>query len=503
MSNEPTPPEPAAAPADQSPMTPAPVATAAETQVPEPPASGPSEALSPASVAAESGSGESAGVTPVDSTPGVSTPGHRIQLNPTVDPEHSHAIPSIPYEGVPAEAAASSTAADATDSGPLAESLTVGEAVEIPAQTTVLEPDLEAEIAAAMEGVQDLSTGAPEPVSSASPGTAAPPVTAASRQIVAEEVQPGTRLTGKVVSVHGDSVILDINGTASAAVALKSFEAGKVPAVGVTLALVAESYDPAEGLIKARIAAGGVSRPQGDWNAVAVGQVVECTVTKTNKGGLEISVSHLRGFMPAGQVDVMYCANLEQFVGQKLKAKVLEVNPAKKNLILSRRSYLEDAVAELRDEAWKKLEVGQKLIGKVKTVKDYGAFVDIGGVDGLLHVSEISWGRIGHPRDLLQEGQEVEVQILSMDKEKMKISLGMKQLSSSPWQAVMEKFPISSTVRGKVTKTTEFGAFVELEPGIEGMIHISELDHKRVHRVTDVVQVGKEVDLKVLSIDPN
>jgi small subunit ribosomal protein S1 len=225
-------------------------------------------------------------------------------------------------------------------------------------------------------------------------------------------------------------------------------------------------------------------------------------VVKTNKGGLEVNVSNLRGFLPAGPVDLAYCPNLEQFVGQKLRVKVLEVNPHKKNLVVSRRSFLEIAAAEAREEAWKRLEVGMRLSGRVKTVKDYGAFVDVGGVDGLLHVSEISWSRIGHPRDLLSEGQQIEVQILGIDREKSKVSLGMKQLQASPWQTIAEKYPPNSVAHGKVTKTTEFGAFVELEPGVEGMVHISELEHRRVHRVTDVVSVGQEVDVKVLSVDP-
>src|SRR4029079_6050822 len=188
-----------------------------------------------------------------------------------------------------------------------------------------------------------------------------------------------------------------------------------------------------------------------------------CNVTKVNKGGLEVSISNLRGFLPAGQVDIAFCSNLEQFVGQKLRVKVMEVNKHKKNLIVSRRSFLEIAIAELREEAWKTLEVGQKRKGKVKTLKDYGAFIDIGGVDGLVHVSEISWGRVTHPKDVLSEGQEVEVQILSIDSDKGKIELGMKQLQMSPWQGILERFPISSTAHGKVTKTTDFGAFVELE----------------------------------------
>jgi predicted RNA-binding protein with RPS1 domain len=318
-----------------------------------------------------------------------------------------------------------------------------------------------------------------------------------------DKVSPGTRMLGKVVSVNVDGVLLELTGRARAVVPVEHFEVGKMPHVGVTLALVAEGYDAAQGLIRARVALAGVSKPQGNWDAVSAGQVVECVVTKTNKGGLEVKVSNLRGFMPATQVDVGYCNNLEQFVGQKVKACVLEIKPAKKLLIVSRRQYIESILAETREQIWSKLRVGQKVTGRVKTLKDYGAFIDIGGLDGLLHVTEMSWNRLHHPKDLLKEGQEVEVQILSLDRDTTKISLSLKQLTSSPWLAVMERYPIESTVRGKVTRTTAFGAFVELEPGLEGMVHISELDHKRVVRVTDILQVGKEVDLRVLAVDPN
>ncbi|MFN7806938.1 MAG: 30S ribosomal protein S1 [Planctomycetaceae bacterium] len=435
-----------------------------------------------------------------------STP--RVQLNPTVAPEQARAIPSLTPEQ--SELTAEAQGKSVTESrGPLAETITMGAPVEIPRQAeTKLDSDLEAEIAAALGGVEDLSAGGDVTAAPAAAGgsPAAAPAGDGSGlppNFNPEEVTPGTRMKGKVVSVYGDSVVLDLAGRASAVVPVKNFDTGKIPAVGVTLALVAEGYDAAQGLIRARVAGGGVSKPQGNWDAVSAGQVVECVVTKTNKGGLEVNVSNLRGFMPAAQVDLGYCNNLEQFVGQKVKAVVLEVNPAKKNLIVSRRQYIESTLAETREQIWTKLGVGQRVNGRVKTLKDYGAFIDIGGLDGLLHVSEMSWNRLNHPKDLLKEGQEVEVQILSLDRDTTKISLGLKQLTSSPWLAVMERYPIESTVRGKVTKTTEFGAFVELEPGLEGMVHISELDHKRVVRVTDILQVGKEIDLKVLTIDPN
>lgn len=426
----------------------------------------------------------------------------RVQLNPTVDPEQAKPIPSIRDEQpapAPATEEAGSAPAEEGDSerGRRAPAAPKPEPVEVPSKRTslTLDADLEAEINAALADGGSLALGD-------IPGET--PVAPRANAVPSDrELAPGDKARGTVLSVHGDSVIVDLGVRSSGVLPSRHFAEGKLPVVGDVLDVVVEAYDPAEGLIVLAPGRAAVSKPAGDWNAIAVDQIVDCMVTKTNKGGLEVSVSNLRGFMPAGQVDLSFCSNLEQFVGQKLRVKVLEVNPQKKNLIVSRRSFLEIAVAELREEAWKTLAVGQKVMGKVKTLKPYGAFIDIGGVDGLVHVSEISWSRIAHPQEVLKEGQEVEVVIVSIDREKGKVGLGMKQLQSSPWQSIFDKYPPQSTVHGKVTKTMEFGAFVELEPGLEGMIHISELDHKRVHRVTDVVQVGKEVDVKVLTIDPD
>jgi len=244
-----------------------------------------------------------------------------------------------------------------------------------------------------------------------------------------------------------------------------------------------------------------VSKPRGNWHEVIEGQIVDCMVTKSNKGGLEVSISNLRGFLLASQVSYGFVSNLEEYVGQKLRVKILEVNPQKKNLVVSHRAFLDIARAEMREEMWKKIEIGQVYTGTVKTIKDYGAFVDLGGLDGLLHVAELSWSRVHHPKDVLSEGHQVDVKVLGIDREKSKISLGMKQLTANPWQTMAENYPVGKVVHGKVTKTTDFGAFVELESGVEGLIHVSELDHRRVHRVTDFAEVGKELDVKVLSVD--
>jgi len=434
--------------------------------------------------------------------PQETSPAPRVQLNPTVDPEQARPVPSFyspPAGATPAPAAEPEPVPEPVaepDRGPSATAVAPREKVEIPARGAALDSELEAEINSALSDAGSLALGD-------IPGEGK--VAAATEAGVDGnlELAPGTKVKAKVLSVHGENVIVDVGARSSGVIPARNFEEGKLPAVGAVLDVIVEKYNAAEGLIELQPAKAGVSKPAGDWNSVVEGQIVDCMVTKVNKGGLEVNVSHLRGFLPAGQVDLVFCSNLEQFVGQKLRVKVTEVNPHKKNLIVSRRSFLEIAIAELREESWKTLEVGQKRTGKVKTLKDYGAFVDIGGVDGLVHVSEISWGRVSHPRDALSEGQEVEVVILSIDRDKGKVALGMKQLQVSPWQGIIDRYPPQSTVHGKVTKTTDFGAFVELEPGVEGMVHISELDHKRVHRVTDVLQVGKEVDVKVLTIDPD
>ena len=355
-----------------------------------------------------------------------------------------------------------------------------------------LDADLESEINAALEGVSGLSGAGGEAASAdSSPGGTAKE---------AAQLQPGQKVKGKVVSVHGDNIIVDIGTRESGFIQVKQFDEGKAPEVGATIDVLVAKFDAAEGLVHLNPAKAGVSRPVGNWDELSEGQIVECTVTKSNKGGLEISVSNIRGFLPASQVELGFSSNLDQYVGQKVRVKVLEVNQQKRNLVVSRRAYLEIMAAEVREEAWKKLSVGQRLSGKVKTLKDYGAFIDIGGVDGLLHVGEMSWTRVRHPKDVLSEGQEVEVQIIGLDREKGKISLGMKQLASSPWDGIEIRFAPQTVVHGTVTRTTEFGAFVELEPGIEGMIHISELDHRRVPRVTDIVQVSVDRDKKRIAL---
>jgi 4-hydroxy-3-methylbut-2-enyl diphosphate reductase len=241
------------------------------------------------------------------------------------------------------------------------------------------------------------------------------------------------------------------------------------------------------------------------WNslreAMGSGATVEAPVTQQVKGGLVVDVG-LRGFVPASQVERGFVSDLAHYVGQTLTFKVIEIDKSKNRVILSRRAVLEEEAEKMRKDAWERIHEGDVLKGTVKSLTDFGAFVDLGGVDGLLHVSEMSWGRVTHPSDVLAAGQEIDVKVLRVDQERGRISLGYKQVLPDPWSVTATKYPEGAIVKGKVTRIAPFGAFVELESGVEGLVHISELSSKRITRPDEVVNPGDEVTAKVLRVRP-
>jgi len=416
----------------------------------------------------------------------------RVTLNPS-GPQDAKAIPTL--QGGEEPAAPQVDYPDLKDTPASAEPKSIDRpiavsGIEIP-RSAELDPEVEAELAAAMSGnalSAEINRKAAE---------AGPP-----QPMDLESLQPGTRLKGTIQLVGEETVFVDLGMRSPGMIQAKQFSTEKPAVVGQPVDVVVDNVDVGEGAINVSLPKSR-RKPGGNWDAVAKGQVVDAMVAKTNKGGLEVTIGGLRGFLPASQVDLGFVENLESYVGQKLTCVITEVNPQKRNLVLSRRAFLQTERQEKEKELWTTLSVGQSMTGTVKTVKDYGAFVDLGGVDGFLHVGEISWNRVNHPSDILKVGDVIQVKILKLDAEAKKIGLGMKQLAQNPWGSIESKYPVGGTVSGKVTRTTDFGAFVELEQGVEGLIHISELDHKRIGRVTDVVKEGDQVDAKVLAVEPS
>lgn len=313
-----------------------------------------------------------------------------------------------------------------------------------------------------------------------------------------KELEPDSRLQGRVAAVHRDNVFVDLGRRNQGVLSIRQFPVPPEP--GAPVEVIVNRFDPEEGLYQLMLPGGAVE--VADWSQLAEGIVVEARITGHNKGGLECEVNHIRGFIPAGQVSLYRIEDFAPLVGESMICLVTEANPERRNLVLSRRAVLEREKAEAKTKLMAELAEGQVREGTVRSLQDYGAFVDLGGMDGLLHISQLSWQRVKHPSEVLTVGQPIRVKINKIDAETGKISLAFRDLTENPWTTAAQKYPVTSTCQGKVTKIMEFGAFVELEPGIEGLVHISELSHGRVWRASDIVSIGQEVDVKVLSVDP-
>ncbi len=350
---------------------------------------------------------------------------------------------------------------------------------------------LEAELEAAMAGFDAAAVGGPPP------GAAQSAKPARDSQERGQEISPGLR-TGKVIGVRGKSIFVDLGGKSEGVLPVADYE-GDLPQPGASIEVMVERFDPEEGLLILRRKGSAIDA---DWETLRKGVIVEARVTKAVKGGLEVDVDGIRGFLPISQLDLSRVEDTASYINQKFKALVTEANQREKNLVVSRRELLEQERAEQREKTWASLEEGQVHDAVVRSIKGFGAFVDIGGVDGLLPIGEMSWGRVSKVDELLKTGDQVKVKVLKIDRTTRKLTLGLKQLSPSPWEMVEAKFPRGATVKGKVTRIMEFGAFVELEPGIEGLIHVSELSPNRVRRVSDIVKPEQEVEVRILKVEP-
>ena len=319
-------------------------------------------------------------------------------------------------------------------------------------------------------------------------------------------LKAGEVLEGTVLSVDAEKVLIDVGYKSEGMIATWEFADAKGIAriePGDKVEVMVEQAEDDEGLVR-------LSKEKADrvrvWDKLASayekGDVVEGVIDGRVKGGLSVQIMGVKAFLPGSQVDLRPVRNLERVIGESKKFKIIKFNQRRGNIVLSRRALLETERQSLRDETLRTLEEGLVVEGIVKNITDYGAFIDLGGIDGLLHITDMSWGRISHPSELFQVGDSVSVRVLKFDAENERVSLGLKQTQADPWVNVSARYPIGLRLRGKVVSLADYGAFVELEPGIEGLIHISEMSWtKRVKHPSKMVAIGDEADVLVLDVN--
>jgi small subunit ribosomal protein S1 len=320
----------------------------------------------------------------------------------------------------------------------------------------------------------------------------------------ANDLRAGKLIKGRVIGFAGDDVVVDVGLKSEGLIPREEFPNLNELRVGDEIDVLLESLEGEGGLIQ-------LSKRKADrqiaWQRIVdttrEGDQIEGTVMRKIKGGLLVDIG-VPVFMPASQVDIRRPHELGDFIGRKIRAEILKIDTERRNIVISRRKLIEHERESAKRRLMETIKEGDIVTGTVKNIADFGAFVDLGGIDGLLHITDMSWGRINHPSELLRIDDKVEVKVLNIDRDKEKIALGLKQTESSPWEEIEAKFPVGSRVKGNVVNIMSYGAFIRLEDGIEGLVHISEMSWtRRVNHPSEMVNVGDEVDVVVLEIDKN
>jgi len=318
-----------------------------------------------------------------------------------------------------------------------------------------------------------------------------------------KNVTQDERIIGKVVAVTDNDILLDIGFKSEGVVSLSEFAEGETPKVGDEIEVYVEQLEDEDGEMI-------LSKRKADfmrvWQRVKEmfndNEIVEGKIKSRIKGGMVVDIMGIDAFLPGSQLDVRPVTDFDAYVGKSFQYRIVKLSELRKNIVLSRKTLLAEDLKEKRDELLSKIKVGDVLAGKVKNITDFGVFVDLGGLDGLLHITDLSWGRINHPREVVNLDQEIEVKVIDYDDVKQRVSLGLKQLTPHPWEGIEQRYPVDSVVKGKIVNIANYGVFVELEKGVEGLIHISEISWtKHIKHPSEVFQMGEEVEAKVLAID--
>ena len=317
-----------------------------------------------------------------------------------------------------------------------------------------------------------------------------------------KDFSEGSIVPGKVLEIRDNDVLIDIGYKSEGMVPKSEFRNIEELEVGQDVEVLLERLEDDEGMV---VLSKQRAESQRNWQRMLTefkeGDVIEGLVTGVVKGGLIIDVG-VEAFLPGSQIDVVPVRNAHDFMGKTLEFKIIKINEDRRNIVLSRRELLEESRRDQKRALLTEIKVGQTRQGVVKNITDFGAFIDLNGMDGLLHITDISWGRVNHPSDVLSIGQELEVMVLDVDLDRERISLGLKQQTDNPWEGIESRYPVNSRIKGKVVNLMPYGAFVEIEEGVEGMVHVSEMSWtKRIARASDMLTVGDEVEAIILSIN--
>jgi len=317
------------------------------------------------------------------------------------------------------------------------------------------------------------------------------------------EISENQVLTGRVIGMNDKDILIDIGFKSEGLIDRSEFPQDALPQIGDQIEVYLEYLEDRNGnLVLSKEKADFMRRWRDIREFYEKEKIFTCKILRRIKGGMIVDIDGLQGFLPGSQIDVRPIKDFDQYLDQDLEVRVVKLNEARKNIVVSHKVIIEDSLKEKREELLADMEIGQIMEGRVKNITDFGVFIDLGGIDGLLHITDLSWGRVNHPSEVVKLDETLSIKIIDYDKEKQRVSLGLKQLMPHPWEDVEENYPIGSNVKGKVVSLTNYGAFVELEAGVEGLIHVSEMSWTRhIKNASEIYSIGEEIKAEVLAID--
>ena len=317
------------------------------------------------------------------------------------------------------------------------------------------------------------------------------------------EISENQVLTGRVIGMNDKDILIDIGFKSEGLIDRSEFPQDALPQIGDQIEVYLEYLEDRNGnLVLSKEKADFMRRWRDIREFYENEKIFTCKILRRIKGGMIVDIDGLQGFLPGSQIDVRPIKDFDQYLDQDLEVRVVKLNEARKNIVVSHKVIIEDSLKEKREELLADMEIGQIMEGRVKNITDFGVFIDLGGIDGLLHITDLSWGRVNHPSEVVKLDEILSVKIIDYDKEKQRVSLGLKQLMPHPWENVEKNYPIGSNVKGKIVSLTNYGAFIELEAGVEGLIHVSEMSWTRhIKNASEMYSIGEEIKAGVLAID--